>query len=63
MNELEIFRCGLPTVEQNRLRLKVFFFKGLAKHIPEVVIFCFAVIRRGIDTKIQWMIIPLMRMD
>ena len=63
MNKFEICRCGIPAIEQNRLRLNAFFFKGLAKHIPEVVIFCFAVIHRGIDAKIQWMIIPLMRMD
>ena len=63
MNEFEIFRSGIPVVEQDRLRLNAFFFKGLVKHIPEVVIFCFAVIHRGIDAKIQWMIIPPVRMD
>ncbi len=52
MNKLEIFCGGIPVIEQDRLRLNAFFFKWLAKHAPEVVIFCFAVIRRGIDTKI-----------
>jgi hypothetical protein len=28
MNELEIFRCGIPTVEQNCLRFNVWFFEG-----------------------------------
>ena len=52
MNELEIFRCGIPTIEQDRLRLNAFFFKGLAKHLPEVVVFCFAVSVRGVPAKI-----------
>jgi len=63
MKEFEVFRGGIPVIEQDRLRLNAFFFKGLAKHIPEVVIFCFAVTRRGINAKIQWMIISSIRMD
>src|SRR5512139_1096700 len=60
MNKLEIFRCSISTIEQNRLRLNAFFFKGLAKHISEVVVFCFAVGVGGVHAKIQGMIIPLM---
>ena len=29
MNEFKIFRCGIPTVEQDRLCLNVFIFKCL----------------------------------
>ena len=63
MNELEIFRCGIPAVEPDRLRLNAFFFKGLAKQVPEVVVFCFPVGVRGIPAKIQWIVIPLMGMN
>ena len=63
MKEFEVFRGGIPVIEQDRLRLNAFFFKGLAKHISEVVIFCFAVTRRGINAKIQWMIISLIGMN
>ena len=63
MNELEIFRCRIPTIEQNRFRFNAFFFKGLTKHVPEVFIFRSTINSRGIHTKIEGTIIILIRMD
>jgi len=45
------------------LRFKASFFKGLAQHIPKVIIFSFAVNRRGIHAKIQWIVIALISMN
>ncbi len=63
MNKLEIFRCRIPAVEQDGLCLNTFFFKGLAKHIPEVVVLGLAIVVRSIHTEIDGMVVFLRGMN
>lgn len=63
MNILEIFRSGIPGIEQDGLGLKAFFFKGLAQHIPKMIVFGFTVSLWVVHAKIEGVIIAFMGMD
>lgn len=63
MNKFDIFRGGLPTIKQNRLRFHSFICISMKDHFPEMILFRFAIRHRRIDSKINRVIALLIGMN
>jgi hypothetical protein len=62
MNKFDIFRRGIPTIKQNRLCFNAFICISMKDHFPEMDVFGFAIRHRCIDSKINRVIVLLIRM-